>query len=182
MLMKLSAKPRGELLRWARLPKCMGDHELQLRPLSIFDMLFLKSAVTVAEQPKTGKMGMSLHSSGLAMWWRLKRASVCCYCVLLRSRRIGWLGLHNLRLGESVELSLAILEPTLRGCGYGTRALHLLADSLGRHCVAQELWVQVRTANAAAVRFWEKHGFVTVQEIDSILMLSKLLTGGNERG
>ena len=85
------------------------------------------------------------------------------------------MSLQNLLLGKSAELSLAILDPELRGCGYGTRAFCLLTDSLTKGSVVEELWVQVNTANGAAVRFWKTLGFVPLQEMDSIVTLSKVL-------
>ena len=173
--MKLSASRLGETLRWTKLPKYMKDDELQLRPLRISDMQFLKTGLTAEGMLNAGGLGKPLRLSGLMVWWLLKRASVCCYCVLVRSRRIGLMSLQNLLLGKSAELSLAILDPELRGCGYGTRAFCLLTDSLTKCSVVEELWVQVNTANGAAVRFWKKLGFVTVREIDSIRIMSKSL-------
>ena len=173
--MKLSADRRGETLRWAKLPKYMKDDELQLRSLRISDMQFLKTGLTAEGVLNAGGLEKPLKISGLMAWWLLKRASVCCYCVLVRSRRIGLMSLQNMVLGKTAELSLAILDPELRGCGYGTRAFCLLTDSLTKCSVVEELWVQVNTANGSAVRFWKKLGFVTVREIDSIRMMSKSL-------
>ena len=173
--MKWSASRLGETLRWTNLPKYMKDDELQLRPLRISDMQFLKTGLTAEGMLNAGGLGKPLGLSGLMAWWLLKRASVCCYCVLVRSRRIGLMSLQDLLLGKSAELSLAILDPELRGCGYGTRAFCLLTDSLTKCSVVEELWVQVNTANGAALRFWKKCGFVTVREIDSIVTMSKSL-------
>ena len=173
--MKSSASRLGETLCWAKLPKYMKDDELQLRPLRISDIQFLKTGLTAEGMLDAGGLEKPLKMSGLMAWWLLKRASVCCYCVLFRSRRIGLMSLQNLLLGKSVELSLAILDPELRGCGYGTRAFYLLTDSLTKCSVVEELWVQVHAANGAAVRFWKKCGFVTVREIDSIVTMSKPL-------
>jgi ribosomal protein S18 acetylase RimI-like enzyme len=174
-VMKLSASGWGETPRWARLPKHMKDNELQLRPLSIFDMRFIKAGLAAEDMVKAGGHRKSSGLSGLMVWWLLRRASVCCYCVLFRSRRIGLMSLQDLHLGKSVELSLAILDPELRSYGYGTRAFGLLADNITKYSVAEELWVQVDTVNGAAVRFWKKLGFVTVHEINSVLMMSKSL-------
>ena len=173
--MKLPASRLEETLRWTKLPKYMKDDELQLRPLRISDMQFLKIGLTAEGMLNAGGLGKPLRLSGLMVWWLLKRASVCCYCVLVQSRRIGLMSLQNLVLGKSAELSLAILDPELRGCGYGTRAFCLVTDSLTQGSVLEELWVQVNTANDAAVRFWKKLGFVTVREIDSIRIMSKSL-------
>jgi ribosomal protein S18 acetylase RimI-like enzyme len=174
-IMNWSADRRGESLCWRNLPKYMKDHELQLRPLRISDMQFLKTGLTAEGMLNAGGLGKPVKISGLMAWWLLKRASVCCYCMLVRSRRIGLMSLQNMVLGKSAELSLAILDLELRGCGYGTRAFCLLTDSLTQCSVVEELWVQVNTANGAAVRFWKKLGFVTVREIDSIRMMSKSL-------
>ena len=173
--MMLSANRLRETLRWTKLPKYMKDDELQLRPLRISDMQFLKTGLTAEGMLNAGGLGKPLRLSSLMVWWLLKRASVCCYCLLVRSRRIGLMSLQNLLLGKSAELSLAILDPGLRSCGYGTRAFCLLTDSLTKCSVVEELWVQVHTANGAAFRFWRKLGFVTVREIDSVQMMSKSL-------
>jgi RimJ/RimL family protein N-acetyltransferase len=100
-----------------------------------------------------------IHSSWFAVWWWIKGTFVCTYYIFVDSRRIGFIGLNNLRLCKSVEISFFIFEQNMKHLGYGSKALILLAKNLRRFSFVDEIIAKVKVDNRVAISFYQKNGF-----------------------
>ncbi len=93
----------------------------------------------------------------VSLWLWTQRTLTPAYVVLLRSRRIGLIGLYDLELGLAGKLSLILGR--CRRQGYGTRAVRLLRQSLAQHDVVRELLAEVELPNPEAIAFLRSVGF-----------------------
>lgn len=156
----------------ARIPRHMADDHIRLRLLRIFDGPFLCGGLREKRVSEANGLRKPLSSSWLLVWWWIKRTFILAYCIECDSRRIGFIGLHNLRLGKSAEISLAIFDSTVRHHGYGTRAFRLLAQRLERDSLIERILAQVRIANHSALSFYRKLGFVEISILDGVIDMS----------
>ncbi len=76
-----------------------------------------------------------------------------------RRRIIGFIGLYNIRIGQSVFLSLAIFNPGDRGRGYGRQSLEMLMDSFQKNGAVKTVAVEILKNNAPSLCFFRKAGF-----------------------
>jgi RimJ/RimL family protein N-acetyltransferase len=156
----------------ARIPRHLDDGLIRLRPLRIFDGPFLYNGLREKHVSAANGLRKPLSSSWLSVWWWIKRTFVLAYFIECDSRRIGFIGLHNLRLGESAEISLAIFDSTLRHHGYGTRAFRLLAQRLQRGSIIERILAQVRADNHSALSFCNRLGFREIGNLDGVVNMS----------
>lgn len=155
-----------------RIPRHMEDGLIRLRPLRIFDGPFLCNELREKHVSEANGLRKPLSSSWLLVWWWIKRTFVLAYSIECDSRRIGFIGLHNLRLGKSAEISLAIFDSTLRHHGYGTRAFRLLAQRLQRGSIIERIFAQVRADNHSARSFCKRLGFSELDNLDGVVDMS----------
>jgi RimJ/RimL family protein N-acetyltransferase len=150
----------------------MEDGLIRLRPLRIFDGPFLCNGLREKHVSAANGLREPLSSSWLFVWWWIKRTFILAYCMECDSRRIGFIGLHNLRLGKSAEISLAIFGNELRRHGYGTRAFRLLAQHLKRYSMIERVLAQVRADNHSARSFCKRLGFGETGNLDGVVNMS----------
>jgi RimJ/RimL family protein N-acetyltransferase len=156
---------------YARFPRSMNDHDLRLRPLRIFDSPFMSNGLRDEAILKANGLSKPISSSWLFMWWWIKRTFLITYCIECDSRRIGFVGLHDLRLGKSTEISMMLFDSNIRGLGYGSRVLTLLAQNLKKYSIAEKLIAQVKINNCISLFFVRKLGFVETDTSDDIVTL-----------
>lgn len=74
-------------------------------------------------------------------------------------RIVGFSGIYNMKIGQSLWLSLTIFNPEDRRRGYGGKVLKLLLDSLRKNGAAQTVYAEVLKTNESSLRFLRKLGF-----------------------
>ncbi|NOY64236.1 MAG: GNAT family N-acetyltransferase [Nitrospirae bacterium] len=155
-----------------KIPRIMVDGSLMLRPLRILDASFLTRGFKNEGILLINLRNRSLIPLWLSTWWWTKRTFLPAYCIVQDSKRIGFIGLYNLILGESAEVSLAIFEKDQRRRGYGTRAFNLLLHNLQRYSVVKRIFVKVRRDNRSALFFWKRLGFRGVENYNGVIEMS----------
>jgi RimJ/RimL family protein N-acetyltransferase len=76
-----------------------------------------------------------------------------------RSRIIGFVGLYNIEIGNSLWLSLTIFNPQDRKRGHGQQALGLLLDSLEKNGLVETVYGEILKTNMPSLCFSRKLGF-----------------------
>jgi RimJ/RimL family protein N-acetyltransferase len=157
---------------YARFPRSMNDLDLRLRPLRIFDSPFMSNGLRDGVILKDNGLSDPISSSWLFVWWWIRKTFLITYCIECDSRRIGFVGLHELRLGEVVEASMVLFDKDVRGIGYGSRVAGLLLESLKKYSIAERVIARVKTDNHISLSFVRKLGFVETTTSDDIVTLS----------
>jgi len=148
---------------WVKIPRYMKDGNLRLRPLRILDGPFISNGLKDGTVWTANGADRLLDSSWFSIWWLIKKAHDCPFCIELDSRPIGFIGLYDLTPGETVHISLVVFDRTLRGKGYGTRAFCLLAWNLQKYAVVKRIMAMVKRYNHPALSFWKKVGFSQIK-------------------
>jgi RimJ/RimL family protein N-acetyltransferase len=162
-----------------RVPRYMEDGGIILRPLKISDGCLISNAFKNGDILRSGGMVEPMSKSWISLWWWLKKTYVLPYCIEAGSELIGFIGLYNLRLDRSAEISLAIFDKKNRRLGYGTRAFNLLTQNLKQY--TPEIRARVKEDNGAAISFWSKLGFKGLGNLGDTKMMSVHMTGDRER-
>jgi len=157
---------------YARFPRSMNDNDLRLRPFRIFDSPFMSNGLRDEVILKANGLSEPISSSWLFVWWWIKKTFLITYCIECDSRRIGFVGLHDLRLGESTEITMVLFDSNIRGLGYGSRVFALLAQNLKKYSIAEKVIAQVKIDNCVSLSFVRKLGFVEEGISDNIVTLS----------
>ncbi len=155
------------------IPAYIEDAEIRLRQLRLSDGLFMINGLK--DEIILNSCGVSgpINSSWFSLWWWLKRTFMPAYCIEIDSKPIGFIGLYDLVLGESAEISLAIFDKTFRRKGYGTRAFNLLVRHMKRHSVVKEIQAKIIRGNHHAISFWRRVGFLQLNTPnDTIISMS----------
>ncbi len=93
-----------------------------------------------------------------------------------RERRIiGFVGLHDIRLGSEARLSVGIFSPADRGRGYGREALGLLLGSLARTGLAPRTTAEVAASNVASLRLFSGMGFTVRRRAEGVIFFERSL-------
>jgi RimJ/RimL family protein N-acetyltransferase len=160
-----------------RVTGSMKDDNLRLRPLRIFDGHFIHRALKDQIGLKTSGLNGLRDPSWFSVWWWIKKTYSYSFCIELDSRPIGFIGLYNLALGKSADISLVIFDETFRRQSYGTRSFKLFAQILRRHSVLEKIVVRVKTENHRALSFWRKLGFLETSSLNDIINMHMELDG-----
>jgi RimJ/RimL family protein N-acetyltransferase len=157
---------------YAHIPRYMAAPPIRLRPVRILDGPFLSEGFKREDFLLANNLEKPFYSSWLPVWWWIKRTFVCTYCILIDSKKIGFIGLYNLRFRNSVEISLFIFEKNMRHLGYGSKALNLLAQNLKRFSFVDGIIARVRLDNRVALSFCQKNGFKELYTENHIIPMS----------
>jgi len=158
----------------------MRDDNIKLRPLKIFDGHFIHRALKDEIGLKANGLNRLTDSSWFSVWWWIKKTYSYSFCIELDSRPIGFIGLYNLALGKSADISLLIFDETFRRQGYGTRSFKLFAQSMRRHSVMKKISITVKADNHRALSFWKKLGFSETSMLNGIINMSMALDSYKE--
>jgi RimJ/RimL family protein N-acetyltransferase len=167
---------------YASIPRYMEDDNLRLRPLKIFDGPFMINGLRNEDVWRSNGLSKPITFSWLSVWWYLKKTFDLSLCVEIDSRCAGFIGLYNLSLGKSAELSLSLFDKNIRQCGYGSRAFKLFAKNLKEHSVVKKIIVRVKIDNYVAISFYRALGFNELSNFDRIKTMAINLNGYSFRG
>ena len=149
----------------------LTENNIKLRPVSIFDSRFIHSGFGSYDFLTANGLKQPITSSQFLTWWWIKKRFVFSYCILVKGKRAGFLGLHNMQPCLTAEISLALFEKDIRRKGYGSRAFRLFADDLQKHNFVKKIVVRVTKDNFVSRSFWEKLGFEEVKRNDGAIVL-----------
>ncbi|MCD6199323.1 MAG: GNAT family N-acetyltransferase [Deltaproteobacteria bacterium] len=161
----------------AKIPRYMRADNLRLRPLKIFDGPFIINGLRNEDVWRANGLSKPITFSWFSVWWYLKKTFDLSLCIEIDSRRAGFIGLYNLSLGKSAELSLLLFEKNIRQCGYGSRAFTLFAKNLKEHSVVKKIIIRVKIDNNAAISFYRALGFNKLSNLDRIKTMAIDLNG-----
>jgi len=162
---------------YAKIPRYMKDNNLRLRPLRIFDGPFIGEGLRDEVVLKANGLSSPISSSWWVVWWWIKRTFVITYCIECDSRRIGFVGLYDLRLSEFAEISIVIFDKNVRRLGYGSRAFSLLLQNLREYSIVEKVIARVKTDNNMSISFLQKLGFKEMNAADGITIMFIDLNG-----
>ena len=157
---------------YVRIPKYMTTPPIRLRPVRILDGPFLSEGFKREDFLLVNNLKKPIYSSWLPVWWWIKRTFVCTYCILIDSRRIGFIGLYNLKFRKSVEIGLFIFEKHMRHLGYGSKTLNLLNQNFRKFSFVDEIIAKVRVGNPVAISFFRRNGFKELYTENHIITMS----------
>lgn len=69
-------------------------------------------------------------------------------------------------------MTLVIFDKKNRRIGYGTRAFHILAQTLKRCHLIEKIIVKVKEDNHASIAFWTELGFENMHSFNDIKVMS----------
>ena len=91
------------------------------------------------------------------------------------SRIIGFMGLYNIVIGQTVFLSVAIIKPDDQRQGYGKGAIELLLNNLKKNNIVKSIYVEVLTTNKPSLCFFKGLGFEICRQYNDRSLLEKNL-------
>jgi RimJ/RimL family protein N-acetyltransferase len=94
----------------------------------------------------------------------------------------GFVGLYNMKIGQSLWISLTIFSPEHRRRGYGTKALELLLDLLQKKGAAGKIYAKVSRTNVPSLCFLKKLGFEVSRRYEDSFVLEKRSRGESGEG
>ena len=139
---------------YTRIPRYIEYAQIGLRQLRFSDIPFLCDGLRDKEILATNGLSKQIFSSWLSVWWWVKKTFTLIYCIKCDSKRIGFIGLYNLKLGKSAEMTLVIFDRDMRRVGYGSKAFNIFAQNLKKHSIAEKIIVKVRIDNNISISFW----------------------------
>jgi RimJ/RimL family protein N-acetyltransferase len=146
-------------MHYARIPYTMRNNNIRLKRLRFSDIPFLGEWLKHQEISISQKFHKIKFLSWLHVWWWITKTFALIYCIECDSLRIGFIGLYNLKLGKSAEMTLVIFKIENRRRGYGSSAFGLLAQYLKDHHIINKIIVRTEIGNVISLTFWQKLGF-----------------------
>ena len=152
------------------MPNKIADHiafsGVTLRRARLSDGPFLGEIMRDKDILETSGARRPIARSWFPIWWWMKKTYECLYCVEIASTRTGFIGLYNLRSGDSGELTLVIFPAQNRRRGYGRAAFALFVGALRDRLSVDRVIVRARSDNHASLSFWTNLGFEDLYEDD----------------
>jgi RimJ/RimL family protein N-acetyltransferase len=156
---------------YTRIPRHIEYAEIGLRQLRFSDIPFVFDGLRDKEILATNGLSKQTSLSWLSVWWWIKKTFPLIYCIKCDTRRIGFIALYNLKLGESAEMTLVILDKKMRRLGYGSKVFITFANYLKVHYIVKKIVVRIKTDNLISIAFWQKLGFRELNVVNDILIL-----------
>ncbi|HED00217.1 MAG TPA: N-acetyltransferase [Proteobacteria bacterium] len=144
---------------YAKIPRFIEDDSIRLRSLRIVDGPFLMDGLRDEDILLANGLSDPISSSWVFVWWWIKKTFMPAYCIECDAKRIGFVGLYNLKLGKSAEMALLIFDKHNRRLGYGRRAFNILAQNLRRYSIVERVIVSIKKDNSISISFCRKLGF-----------------------
>ena len=116
-------------------------------------------------------------SSSLSFYRWIKSTFQVVYVIEIEEndgrRIVGFAGLYNMRVGQSLWISFTIFNPKDRRRGYGTKALELLLDLFQKNGAAEKVYAEVSKTNVPSLCFLRKLGFKVSRRYEDSFILEK---------
>jgi RimJ/RimL family protein N-acetyltransferase len=143
----------------------LKSEHVVLTPLTTNDLPVLWGWINDREQVLLNAPYKPVHEGQQQAWFESTqgRDDLVIFGIRLREndKLIGSCQLHNIhRVHRSAELQIRIGDVVERGCGYGTEAVGLLLEFAFKDLNLQRVCLHVFSTNAAAIRVYEKVGFM----------------------
>ena len=143
----------------------------QLRDLPILHSLFTPEVFLEASGPE-------LKASSLLSFYKwIKITFHVVYVIEVEEndgpRIVGFAGLYNMKIGQSLWISFTIFNPKDRKRGYGTKALQLVLDLLQKNGAAEKVYAKVSKTNVPSLCFLRKLGFEVSRRYEGSFILEK---------
>jgi|SRR5208283_2488730 len=156
-----------------KIPGYLEEGILRLRPLRMSDGPLILRGLNDGSILKASGLSRPIVSAWFFVWWWMKKTFTPAYVIECDSKQIGFIGLYNLMIGKSAEMSLIIFDKNNRRLGYGTKVFNICVQGMQRHSVVTEILVKVKTDNHGALSFWRKLGFLQAGIINDLITMSK---------
>jgi RimJ/RimL family protein N-acetyltransferase len=156
---------------YTRIPRHIEYAQIGLRQLRFSDIPFLCDRLRGKEIFATNGLSKQISLSWLSVWWWIRKTFTLIYCIKCDSKRIGFIGLYNLKLGESAEMTLVIFDKDMRRLGYGSKVFTAFTNYLKDHYIVKKIVVRIKTDNLVSISFWQKLGFRELNVINDIMIL-----------
>jgi RimJ/RimL family protein N-acetyltransferase len=160
---------------FATFPGRMTDGVVDLRYMKISDGPFLQKQLAEREALSYTELRRPVPASWFYVWRRMKKIFDVAFIVVVDVKPVGFIGLYNLVLGHSAELSLVIFDKEKRMQGYGSRAFNLLADSLRTSSMVKSIFVTYKGNNTDGRSFWSRCGFQEKCRKDNLVTMFREL-------
>jgi RimJ/RimL family protein N-acetyltransferase len=155
----------------APLPRRIKQQDLTLRHLRLSDGPFLSKTLMRKDILISNGILTRLGTSWIFFYWWLRRTFFVAYCIEHKSQPVGFIGLSNLMVGKSSDISLVLFDPAFRRKGYGTDAFKMLSRNSFTKAFANTFIARVRKDNEPALCFWRKLGFETLRSDNDIMVM-----------
>jgi len=93
----------------------------------------------------------------------------------------GFVGLYNIKLGETLWLSMEIFDPNDRGRHLGSSALQTLLACLEKCGAAINFQAQVAPSNLASIHLFDNLGFDICERSEEALIMKKSIAPRSKR-
>jgi ribosomal protein S18 acetylase RimI-like enzyme len=163
-----------DILSIERFPSLQGQ-TICLRPCRAGDFSCLRKLFEKAAFPIPGAGQKTFRSLPSFVKWLLLTFQII-YLIEREKAVLGFVGLYNVKPGESLYLSIGLFDPDDWGKGYGTDALGLLFPYLQKRGLTKEVVAEVSSTNTRSLSFFAKAGFEIIGNKDDRMVLSKKLS------
>lgn len=157
--------PQVTALKYSRGGQVLKSAHVALAPLTLADLPALFEWINNREQVLFNAPYKPVHENQHKEWFEAiqQRNDLVIFGIRLleTDKLIGSCQLHNINfVHRSAEFQIRVGDSTQRGQGYGTEAVRLLLDFAFKDLNLHRVYLHVFSANVAALRVYEKVGFV----------------------
>lgn len=142
----------------------LRSKNVYLSPIEKGDSPILYKWINEREQVHNNAPFKPVHSNQHEAWLKdiQKRNDIVVFGIRLleTNHLIGTCQLHSIHpINQCAELQIRVGEPSERGKGYGTEAIHLLLKFAFMDLNLNRVYLHVFNSNTVAIRVYEKTGF-----------------------
>ncbi|MEJ2253543.1 MAG: GNAT family N-acetyltransferase [Nitrospirota bacterium] len=147
-------------VRTARFPRRLRGERLSLRLRSPADLWRLPP-LTTPEFMKAVSARPLRSPSALSFWLRVRRTYPVCYVIERpeESMPLGFLGLYDIRPGESLFFSMGFFRPGDRRRGFGREALSILLGHVGSRGIVRTVRAEMPPDKHDSIALLRSMGF-----------------------
>jgi RimJ/RimL family protein N-acetyltransferase len=157
-------------------------NSLRLRRARLSDGPFFGEMMRDRNILETSGLHRPIATLWFPVWWWIKKKYECLYCIEIESIRIGFIGLYNLKAGDSCEISLVIFRREHRRLGHGREAFTLFVRDLVRRMPVEKIIVRVKTENHGSLSFWTSLGFKEICEDSGDIKIMSMNLNTDDQG